>query len=504
MKLKIIYSFSCDIMFRYKNIIGIDFGKTYSVAGTYKDGKSIIIPSAEWESKDENIFPNYVAFTEDSEILVGEPARKQAHINPENTISEIKRHLGTDYKVNLQGKMYSPQEITALILKKIKKDAETFLGEPVNEVVLSVPAYFDDNQRIAMKDAGTIAGFKVLKLINEPTAAYLAYMDMQKNDLKSLVFDLSGGTLDITILEDCRGLINVLSTSGDTHVGGTDIDNILIKYLSDEFFKETGIKLEGEQLRKLRKAAEKAKNELSTLHETEVNIPFIAMDNDGPKNLRIIITRSKFESLVYPIIKRCGKVINQALTDANLTTDDIDKVILIGEQTRMSIIQNFIEKHIGKEIERGIDPIECVVYGITKDIGIYINSRGHIEYVTPLAINIELSNGTQKTIIQRNSFLPTRKSEIFKTTYDNQVDFQVKVYLGEDIPNFNKIHLKTCTLRNIPPAPKGDSHIEVTIEIDSNLDLSITLKELLSGIEKVFLINDFEKILDEEIKKIIN
>ena len=351
-----------------EKIIGIDLGTSNSAASVLIGGKPTVIPSAEGASQYGKAFPSYVAYTEDGQRLVGEPARRQAVTNPENTISAFKRSMGTDRKFSIQGKQYSPQEISAALLQKIKKDAESFLGEPVEKAVITVPAYFDDNQRTATKDAGTIAGLDVVRLVNEPTAASLAYgIDKQSDDdINILVFDLGGGTLDVTIMEFGDGVFEVQSTSGDTQLGGTDMDNAILKYLADEFKKTDGIDLmeDDQAVQRLREAAEKAKIELSTTLTSQVNLPFISMGADGkPHNLINDLSRAKLEELVDPIVKKCGTPIKQALDDAKMTRDDIDKIILVGGPTRMPCVQKFVEDYIGKNVERGIDPMECVAMG---------------------------------------------------------------------------------------------------------------------------------------------
>ena len=348
-------------------ILGIDLGTSSSAACVHIDGKPTLIPSAEGQSKYDKPFPSFVAFTEDGTQLVGQPAKDQAVENPDNTIGEIKRHMGTDYKITIQGNEYTPQKISAMILQKIKRDAESFLGEPISKAVITVPANFDDNQRTATKDAANIAGFEVVYLIKESTAASLAYgLYKQGNNINILIFDLGAGTLDITIMEFSNGIFNVLSTSGDTHLGGTDLNNVLIRYVAEEFEKKHGIDLtqDDESARRLREGAEQAKIELSNFPETNVKLPFIAMGNDGsPLNLDEKISRSKFEELARPIVERCGETINCAIQGANLTIHEIDKIILLVETSKLSIIQNYVENYTGKLIEKGIDPIECMAIG---------------------------------------------------------------------------------------------------------------------------------------------
>ena len=397
-----------------EKIIGIDLGTSNSAASVLVGGKPTTIPSAEGASQYGKSFPSYVAFTEDGQMLVGEPARRQAVTNPENTISAIKRSMGTDHKVTVNGKQYSPQEISAFILQKIKKDAETFLGEPIQKAVITVPAYFDDNQRTATKDAGTIAGLDVVRLVNEPTAASLAYgLDKaDEEDMNIMVYDLGGGTLDVTIMEFGGGVFEVRSTSGDTQLGGTDMDNVLIKYLADEFKAQEGIDLmdNDQAVQRLREAAEKAKIELSTTTTTEVNLPFIAMGTDGtPKNLIISLTRAKLEELVDSIVEKSGKPMQQALDDAKMSKSEIDKIILVGGPTRMPIVQQFVEKFIGKPVERGIDPMECVSMGAAIQGGVLAGEIKDIVLldVTPLSLGIETLGGVSTTLIERKCSFPS-------------------------------------------------------------------------------------------------
>lgn len=491
-----------------EKILGIDLGTSNSAACVFIDGKATMIPSAEGTSLYGKAFPSYVAFTDDGEQLVGEPAKKQASTNPDNTISEIKRHMGTDYKVNIQGKEYTPQEISAMILQKIKRDAETFLGEPISKAVITVPAYFDDNQRTATKDAGTIAGLEVLRLVNEPTAASLAYgIDKQdEEDVNILVFDLGGGTLDVTIMEFGDGLFNVQSTSGNTKLGGTDMDNVLINYLAEEFEKKNGIDLrEGEDSRRrLREGAEKAKIELTNLPETEVNLPFIAMGEDG-KALNLIekINRSKLESLVRPIVDKCGESIDQAVEDANLTLDDIDKIILVGGPTRMPIVQKYVEDHTGKSIERGIDPMECVSQGASIQsaiIGGDITDMILLD-VTPLSLGTEVDGGLTAFMIKRNTTIPVKFTKTFSTAADFQTDVLCNVVQGENkMAEFNTL-LGSFVLDGIRPAPRGVPQIDVTFEIDADGILNVSAVDRDTGNEKSITITAATKMSPDEIEQ---
>jgi len=488
--------------------IGIDVGTSNSAAAALIAGKATIIPSAEGTSLGGKAFPSYVAFTKDGQRLVGEPAKRQAVSNPEGTISAIKRKMGTDYKVRVYGKEYSPQQITAFILQKIKTDAEAFLGDKVDKAVLTVPAYFNDNQRTATKDAGQIAGLEVIRIINEPTAAALAYgVDKTEKEQKVLVFDFGGGTLDVTIMEFSEGVFEVISTSGDTQLGGTDMDAVLVDYLAAEFKRESGIDVRNDRMaaQRLREAAEKAKIELSNVLETDINLPFITADATGPKHLVMKLTRAKLEELVRPIVERCRGPLDQALRDAKLTARDITKVIFVGGPTRMPIIQRFVEEYVGRKAERGVDPMECVAMGAAIQAGVLAGEVKDVVLldVTPLSLGIETLGGVFTKLIERNTTIPTRKSEIFTTAADSQTSVEINVLQGEREFARDNVSLGRFHLMGIPPAPRGIPQVEVTFDIDANGILNVTAKDLGTGKQQAITITASTKLAQSEIDRMM-
>ena len=502
-------------------VIGIDLGTSNSAAAVMEGGRPVIIPSAEGAGvASGKAFPSYVAFTKDGQKLVGEPARRQAAINPEGTIQAAKRKMGTDFKFKAYGQEYSPQQISAFILQKIKADAEAYLGDKVEEVVITCPAYFDDNQRTATKDAGEIAGLKVLRIINEPTAACLAYgLEKAGKELKILVFDFGGGTLDVTIMEMWKeGGFKVMATSGDTQLGGTDMDNVLIDYIAKEFQRQSGIDLKNDKMaiQRLREAAEKAKVELSSTLSTDINLPFITADATGPKHLTMPINRAKLEELVGPIIERCRHPLEQALKDAksafekegiNFGDKGVDRIIMVGGPTRMPIVQKFVEDYFGKTIERGIDPMECVALGAAVQAAII---KGDVKDVllldvTPLSLGIETLGGVNTKLIERNTTIPTRKSQVFSTAADNQNAVTVRVIQGERqmADAVGNVELGRFDLVGIPPAPRGMPQIEVSFDIDANGIVHVSAKDLGTGKEQSIKITAPKKLSKEEIDKMV-
>jgi len=485
-----------------ERIIGIDLGTSNSAASVMMGGRPTIIPSAEGTTLYGKAFPSYVAFTKDGQRLVGEPARRQAVTNPEGTVFAAKRKIGTGHKYSIHGKEYTPQQISAFILQKIKEDAEEFLGERIKKAVITVPAYFNDNQRQATKDAGEIAGLQVVRLVNEPTAASMAYgIDRLEKEHEILVFDFGGGTLDVTIMEFGGGVFEVRGTDGDTQLGGTDMDNALIDYVAGEFKRKEGVDLRDDKkaLIRLKEAVEKAKIELSTTMSTDINLPYIYEQ----KNLQMEITRAKLEQLVMPIIDKCKGPIDRAIKKAKMNREDITKIILVGGPTRMPVVQKFVGDYIGKKIERGVDPMECVASGAAIQGGILAGEVKDIVLldVTPLTLAIETLGGVATPLIEANTTIPTKKSQIFSTAADMQTAVTINVVQGERPIAKDNTSLGTFNLVGIPPAPRGIPQIEVKFDIDANGILNVKAKDLGTGKEQGITITASTKLSNAEIEK---
>ena len=490
-------------------IIGIDLGTSNSAAAALVGGKPTIIQAAEGTSIGGKSFPSVVAFSKEGQLMVGEQARRQMLSNPEGTVLAAKRKMGTDYKFRVYGKEYTPQQISSFILQKIKRDAEAFLGDTVNKAVITCPAYFNDNQRQATKDAGEIAGLEVVRIINEPTAASLAFgLDKVQKDLKIMVFDFGGGTLDVTIMEMGGGVFEVKSTHGDTQLGGTDMDNTLVDYLVNEFKKQSGLDIKNDKaaMMRIREAAEKAKIELSNIVTTEINLPFLAYDaSSGPKNFILTLTRSKLEELLRPIVERCRDPMLQALQDAKLNTSDIDKIILVGGPTRMPIVKEFVTSVMNKEPEGGVDPMEAVALGAAIQ-GAIISGEVTTDIllvdVTPLTLGVEVMGGLKEALIERNTTIPTKKSKVFTTAADYQTAVTIHVVQGERSMAADCVSLGMFNLSGIPPAPRGIPQIEVTFDIDTNGILNVTAKDLATSKQSKITISASTKLSKEEIEKL--
>jgi len=493
---------------KVERILGIDLGTTNSAAAVIIGGKPTIIPSAEGATVSGKMFPSVVAFTKEGQLLVGEPARRQAITNPEGTIREIKRKMGTDYKANIFGKEYTPQQISALILQKILRDSEAYLGEKITKAVITVPAHFNDNQRQATIDAGEIAGLKVTRIVNEPTAAALAYgLDKAEKEMKILVFSFGGGTNDTTIMDFGGGVFEVLATSGDTKTGGADLDQAVMDYLISEFKRETGIDLkkDSKALARLKDAAETAKIELSNLITTDVDLPYITSDSTGPKNLHVTLTRAKLEQLTRPIVEKIREPILRTLSETKLTQVQIDKIILMGGQTKMPLVQQFIEDIIGKKPERGIDPMECVAIGAAIQGGVLTGEISDIVLldVTPLSLGIETLGGVFTKVIERNTTIPVKQSQTFSTAADSQTAVTVHVLQGERSMAKDNISLGQFNLTGIPPAPRGVPQIDVTFDINADGVLNVSAKDQGTGNQMGIKITASTKLSQNEKDRMI-
>ena len=481
-------------------IIGIDLGTTNSVVAVMEGGEPVIIPNAEGS----RTTPSVVAFTKDGERLVGEIAKRQAITNPERTITSVKREMGSNYSVNIDGKTYNPQEISAMILQKLKSDAESYIGEKVTQAVITVPAYFSDSQRQATKDAGRIAGLEVLRIINEPTAASLAYGLDKEHSHKILVFDLGGGTFDVSLLEIGDGVFEVLATNGDTRLGGDDFDNRIIDYVADQFKNENGIDLRQDRMaeQRLKEAAEKAKIELSTAMTTNINLPFITADANGPKHLDVMLTRAKFEELTHDLVERTIGPMQTALRDADLTSNDIDKVILVGGSTRIPAVQNAVKNISGQEPFKGINPDECVALGAAIQAGVLGGDVKDVLLldVTPLSLGLETEGHIFTKLIERNTTIPTEKSQIFSTAADGQTTVEINVLQGERPMAYDNKSLGRFQLTGIAPAPRGVPQIEVKFTIDKNGIVNVSAKDLGTGKEQNVTITASTNMSEEEIQ----
>ncbi|MCI7124040.1 molecular chaperone DnaK [Mogibacterium sp.] len=483
-------------------VIGIDLGTTNSCVAVLEGGEPTVIANAEGA----RTTPSVVAFTKNGERLVGETAKRQAITNPDRTIASIKRHMGENYHVEIDGKQYTPQDISAMILTKLKADAESYLGEKVTEAVITVPAYFSDAQKQATKDAGKIAGLDVKRIINEPTAASLAYgLDKAEGSHKILVYDLGGGTFDVSVLELGDGVFEVLATNGDTHLGGDDFDNKIMDFLADSFQKEHGVDLRQDNmaLQRLKEAAEKAKKELSSAQTTKINLPFITVTADGPLHLDMDLTRARFDQLTSDLVERSIEPMNKAMRDAGVTSADLDKVILVGGSTRIPAVQAAVQRVTGKEPFKGINPDECVAVGASIQAGVLTGEVNDVLLldVTPLSLSIETLGGIATKLIERNTTIPTKKSQIFSTAADNQTTVDIHVLQGEREMASDNITLGRFQLSGIAPAPRGIPQIEVTFDIDANGIVNVSAKDLGTGKEQKITITSSTKLSEDEINE---